>query len=278
MNVPPALFERDGRTLLPTTLCRGPWDHGYLHGGAVCGAVGWALEQAGGDDGLMLARATVEIRSMVPLAPLRTHGTVVKPGRRTRVIEATLTTATGIVARATSQWVLHRPSEGRPAPRAVPARPERAADPGAVADMDYPRPGFNCDAVELRPITGTTETHGPGVIWVRLRTPVVDGEPTSAMLSTLTLADLGNAVGWEPSPTGAAFINADVTLQVNRPPLGEWVLMESRVHASPAGVGFCETVLSDDTGSFGRVLQTLVEAPDDLTVGVRARDRPPLPD
>ena len=267
MRTPTALFQRDGATLLPTTLCRGPWDHGYLHGGAVCGAVGWALEQAGADDALVLARATIEIRSMVPLAPLRTHGTVVKPGRRTQVIEATLADDTGVVARATSQWVLHHPSEAPAAPQTVPARPELAADPGADAGFGYPRPGFNCDALELRPLSGTTETPGPGLTWVRLRTPVVEGEPTSGLLSMMALSDVGIAVGWEPSPTGAAFINPDVTLQVNRYPVGPWVLMDSRVHASPAGVGFCETVLSDDAGPFGRVLQTLVEAPGSLSLG-----------
>ena len=44
--------------------------------------------------------------------------------------------------------------------------------------------------------------------------------------------------------------------------------MDSRVHASHHGVGFCETVLSDDSGAFGRVLQTLVEAPDSLSIGL----------
>ena len=72
MSMPSALFDRDGTTLLPTALCRGPWDHGYLHGGAVCGAIGWALEHARPDESLVLARATVEIRSMVPLGPLHT--------------------------------------------------------------------------------------------------------------------------------------------------------------------------------------------------------------
>ena len=266
--MPTALFDRDGTTLLPTTLCRGPWDHGYLHGGAVCGALGWALEQARADDTLVLARATVEIRAMVPLGPLRTDAAVVKPGRRTQVIEATLEHGGGVVARATSQWVAHRPSEAPAAPHAVPARPDRAAEPGAVADFDYPRPGFNCDALELRPLQGTTETAGPGVTWVRLRTPVVGGQPTSGLLTVMALSDVGIAVGWEPSPTGAAFINPDVTLQVNRYPLGEWVLMDSRVHAAPSGVGFCETVLSDDAGPFGRVLQTLVEAPASLAAAL----------
>jgi acyl-coenzyme A thioesterase PaaI-like protein len=268
MSTPTALFARDGATLVPTTLCRGPWDHGYLHGGAVCGALGWALEQSGAQDGLAMARATVEIRSMVPLGPLRTHTAVVKPGRRTRVIEATVADDTGVLARATSQWVAHRPSEAPPASHSVPARPAQAADPGAVADFDYPRPGFNCDAIELRPLAGTTESAGPGVIWVRLRVPVVDGEPTSGLLAAITLSDVGIAVGWEPSANGAAFINPDVTLQINRYPLGPWVLMDSRIHASPHGVGFCETVLSDDTGPFGRVLQTLVEAPESLTIGM----------
>ena len=184
------------------------------------------------------------------------------------MIEATLATEAGVVARATSQWVLHRPSEAPPARQRVPARPERSADPGADADFEYPRPGFNCDAVELRPLVGTTETPGPGMTWVRLRTSVIDGEPPSALLSIMALSDVGVAVGWEPSPSGASFINPDVTLQINRYPIGEWVLMDSRVHAAPQGVGFCETVLSDDTGPFGRVLQTLVEAPETLTIGL----------
>jgi acyl-coenzyme A thioesterase PaaI-like protein len=270
MSMPGALFERDGATLRPTALCRGPWDHGFLHGGAVCGALGWALEQACVDDTLVLARATVEIRSMVPLAPLRTAVVVVKPGRRTQVVEATLATDRGVVARATSQWVAHRPADQQPASRAVPSRPARAAVPGADAGFDYPRPGFNCDAIELRPLRGTTETAGPGTTWVRLRTPVVAGEVTSGLLAIMTLADVGIAVGWEPSPRGAAFINADVTVQLNRYPTGPWVLMDSRVHASPGCVGFCETLLSDDGGPFGRVLQTLVEAPDALAAALPA--------
>ena len=143
----------------------------------------------------------------------------------------------------------------------VSSRPAEAADPGAALGLNYPRPGFNCDAVELRPVRGTTEVEGPGLIWVRLRHPVVAGEPTSATLAMITLSDFGVAVGWERAPSGAGFINPDVTLQLNRPPVGEWVLMASRVHASAAGIGFCETVLSDDIGLFGRILQSLVESP-----------------
>ncbi len=279
MTLPGALFDADGDVLHPTLLTRGPWaDHSFLHGSAVCGALGWATERVVTDPGLALARLTVEIRSMVPRGPLRTIAEVRKPGRRSQVVEAGLHHDGKMVARATSQWVAHhtdgsgelgavsRDGEGK-RPGSVPGvmpRPEQAADPGANPDMSYPRPGFNCDAVELRPIRSTTEEEGPGLIWVRLRHPVVNGEPTSATLAMMTLADFGIAVGWERSPAGADFINADVTLQLNRAPLGAWVLFASRVHASVAGYGFCETVLADDVGLFGRILQSLVEAPPTL--------------
>jgi hypothetical protein len=266
---PASLFVREGAVLHPTTLTRGPWDHGALHGGAVCAAVAWAMTGAQADPGLVLARMTVEIRSMVKLVALHTSTVVRKGGRRTQVIDGELHHAGRLLVRANSQWVAARPvgQEVPPGPRTmVPPRPECAADPAAAGDHDYPRPGFNCDAVEVRPIKGSTESEGPGLIWVRLRHPVVAGEATSPTLAVMALADLGIAVGWERSPEGGAFINPDVTLQLQRPPVGEWVLMASRSHLSGHGYGFCETVLSDDAGLFGRVLQTLVEAPSELSL------------
>ena len=167
-----------------------------------------------------------------------------------------------MVARATSQWVVHRPSEAPPGGPPVSACSARAIDGGSGGTFDYPRPGFNGDAVEVRPLIGTTEEPGPASIWVRLRSPVVEGEPTSPLLSLITLTDFAAAVGWDRSPSGAAFINTDVTVQINRYPVGPWLLLDSRTHASPIGVGFLETTVSDDAGPFGRVLQTLVETSD----------------
>lgn len=306
MTGPRALFDADGDVLHPTLLTRGPWaDHGFLHGSAVCGALGWATERMVPEPGLALARFTVEIRSMVPRRALHTTAVVVKAGRRSQVVEAALHHEGKLRARATSQWVAHHspahraparqapaheaavheapaheaPAAHQPAAHAgglagpgeragpvpgVVARPEQTSNPGAHPDMVYPRPGFNCDAVELRPIRSTTEDEGPGLIWVRLRQPVVDGQETSPTLAMMTLSDFGIAVGWQRSPGGADFINADVTLQINRPPIGPWVLFASRVHASAAGYGFCETVLADDAGLLGRILQSLVEAPPTL--------------
>lgn len=259
----PALFVPDGDRLLPTPLTRGPWDPGFLHGGAVCGLLGWALEQAGGAGELVPTRMSVEIHAMVPLAPLEVTTTVTKPGRRSRVVEAAVGHDGRRLARAASQWVAPVSGERPDVPAAaeVPPRPAEAARPWESADFDYPRPGFNCDAVELRSVEGSTETAGPGMIWARVRQPVVAGTELSGWQRAAVLSDFAIAVGWEDSPSGQAFINPDVTLQLLRPPAGEWVLLESRVTATPGGGAWCRAQLFDDAGLCGIVLESLVETP-----------------
>ena len=256
----------------PSPYCRGPWDHGILHGGPVVGLAGWAAEEAiGARSPLRCARLTVELRSAVPVAPLRVEAAVVKPGRRSAVVEVTGrradtdaggsdTEAGGsggtVLFRATSQWTLPTPgfSSAEPDP---PPRPEEAADPGA-GDFDYPRPGFNCDAAELRYTEGSNEEAGPGTIWVRLTSPLVAGRPTTPFASVATIADLAAAAGWERSPSGTSYINADVSLQLTRYPQGPWIAIEARAHRHHAGLGYNQAQLYDDAGTFGLVLQSLV--------------------
>ena len=267
-----ALFTLDGPDAVPHDIGRGPWDHGFLHGGAVCGLAAHLIEDAlrerlGAGHGLAGCRLTVEILSMVPVRPLTVAAEVVKPGRRAAVATAEIRHEGRVVARASSTWggaspTGEAPPEGEDPP---PARPEVVLDPGAGEDADYPRPGFNCDAVELRPLVGTTEAPGPGLVWVRLRPAVVTGRAVTPVTRAAAVSDLGIAVGWDHSPSGGDFINADVTLQLVRPVRGEWLLLDSRIRADRSGTGFCDTVLSDDGGVVGRVLQTTVEAP--VTLG-----------
>ena len=266
MEIPESLFERRGaNVLVPTELCRGPWSHGHLHGGAVTGALGWALEGIAPGDDQLLARMTVEILSMVPLVPLDVRAELIKRGRRTSTGTASLGHDGRVVARAHAQWAAPGAAWPEP-PGEVPLLPVVYSDPGASTEIDYPRPGFNCDAVELRPLSGSTEEPGPGLVWVRLRPDVVEGQRPSPLGRITALCDLGIAVGWDHAPSGASFINPDVTLQLSRYPIGDWVLFDSRSHVSSGGLGFCETRLGDEAGPFGRVLQTLVEAPTELSV------------
>ena len=258
-----ALFELDGDRLVPGPLGRGPWDHGYLHGGAVCGALGWAVERiAGGHETLALSRLTVELHRMVPASPLRLVSSVARGGRRVLVADAELFDGDHRVARATSQWVAARPVEGHPPapPGALPPLPPEAARPWE-GEIDYPRPGFNCDAVEVREVRGGSEVPGPGSCWVRVGVDVVAGHPLTALQRAAVLSDFAHAVGWDEAPSGQAFINADVTLQLVRYPRGAWVLVDAATRTAGTGVGWCEARFADEVGTFGAVLQSLVERP-----------------
>jgi acyl-coenzyme A thioesterase PaaI-like protein len=260
---PSALFtlERTGpgrARLTPSDYCRGPWDHGTLHGGPVGGIAGWGTEHLiEPRSDLLCTRLTVDLLSAVPLAPLDVEATLIKGGRRSQVVDVSITADDRIVARASSQWV--RPGPGSPVGDGPPPpRPDQIADPGA-SDFDYPRPGFNCDASELRFVEGSTEDPGPATIWVRLTSPLIAGEATSPFVRAATVADLTAAAGWDRSPSGTSYINPDLTLELTRYPVGPWVAIVASNRRAGHGAGYNHGVLYDDDGSFGLVIQSLVE-------------------
>jgi acyl-coenzyme A thioesterase PaaI-like protein len=259
-------FEPGGTTVVPQPVGRGPWDHDALHGGAVCGLAGWAVEQVVAARApaaeLALARLTVELHAMVPARPLEVRTTVARPGRRAQVVDVELFHEGRRVARASSQWVARRPTAGGPGPLAeLPPRPAEAVRPEIAPGVDLPRPGFNADAIELREVRGSTNAPGPGLSWARVAVDVVAGWPLSPLQRAAVLADVAHTVGWDEPPSGAAFINPDATLQLVREPVGEWVLVDAATRAGTSGVGWCEASLADEHGRFGAVLMSLVERP-----------------
>ncbi len=260
---PPALFLTSQEGVEATELTRGPWSHGVMHGGPICGLMSWGIERELAREDLMCSRYTVEILSGVPVDSLGISANVVKDGKRTAVVEASISHQGRVVARATSQW-LSRPTEPSANQMPVPAIPLERADPGAHPDMEYPRPGFNADAVELRVVSGSTEESGPGLIWARLDHELIAGESTSKFQQVATLSDLGAAVGWEHADDEQAFINPDVTLQLLRLPISEWILFDSAVERSSPNLACCRTTLADEAGVIGWVLQSQMVAPEEI--------------
>ena len=254
--------NRLGLTVRPSLYGRGPWDHGLLHGGPVVGLAAWAAEELVAGEGMVCGRLTVELHHGVPLADLDVSASLVRTSRRSKVVDVSIEHQSAVVARATAQWLV--PSTGWDSGHlSAPPRPDQVADPGADG-FDYPRPGFNCDAAELRYVSGSNEVSGPAVIWARLTSPLVAGAATSPLVRIATVADLAAAAGFERGPDDESFINVDVTLQLDRIPAGEWLALDSRTHRSAGGLGHNEAVVFDDNGGFGRILQTLVEAPTQL--------------
>ena len=83
------------------------------------------------------------------------------------------------------------------------------------------------DACELRFASGTFLDPGPVQVWVRLTVPVLDGEHPSGA-QRIAAADFGNGVSGALPADRYLFINPDLTIHLLRPPVGEWIGMDSR--------------------------------------------------
>jgi hypothetical protein len=102
---------------------------------------------------------------------------------------------------------------------------------------------------------------GPATVWFRLRCPVVLGEEATPWQRGAAAADFGNGVSSELDFTAATFINADLTLSMHRPPVGEWVCLEARTRYGSPGLASAESAVWDEQGRIGRAVQHLVVQP-----------------
>jgi hypothetical protein len=206
----------------------------------------------------IVGRITIEILRPVPLAPLTVAQRVVRPGRAVELVEATLSEAGGErreIARA-RVWRLRR-QEGVPAVGLDPPPPgpeHGKAVPFFPTGQDV---GYHT-AMDYAFVEGAFLDAGPAVVWMRMRQPLVDDEPPSPLVRVLVAADSGNGVSAVLEYREYVFINTDLTVQLMREPVGEWICLDAVTRTSAEGVGLAESVLSDATGRLGRATQTLL--------------------
>ncbi|HET9730237.1 MAG TPA: thioesterase family protein, partial [Acidimicrobiia bacterium] len=258
-----ALFVRDGEGVRPTELARGPWDPNACHGGAPAALLAHVCEQHDPSPAAFLARLTVELLRPVPLAPLRVSVRSLRPGRKVHWLEAALHDEHDTeVAHATALRVrsddVDTSGSVHPDVRAPPAREVSTATLNDFAEGR--EPGY-WSAVDLWLVRGSWERPGPGVAWIRLKCPVLEGVETSPFMRVAAAADFGSGVGNPVRMTEAAAINPELTIHVHRHPVGEWVCLESGAWAQPHGVGLAETRLHDEHGVIGSAMQSLLVEP-----------------
>jgi hypothetical protein len=252
-----AFYERDGDVFVPSELTRGPWDPGAQHAGPPAALLGRAVEA----EGLQVGRVTVEILRPVPLAPLALTHRVVRPGRSVELVEAVLAEAEDEqreLARALA-WRLQPQAgvaEGDPGP--PPAGPEAGRTVPFFPTGEAV--GYHT-AMDVRFVDGAFTEPGPAVVWMRMRVPLVAGEPTSPLARVLVAADAGNGVSAALDYRRFVFINTELTVHLLREPDGDWVRLDAVTHLGAPGLGLAESVLSDARGRIGRAAQTLLVRP-----------------
>ncbi|GAA1591293.1 MULTISPECIES: thioesterase family protein [Streptomyces] len=259
-----AFYERiDGERFLATEDTRGPWDAGAQHAGPPAALLGRAVERrAGARPDMRIARITFDILRPVPLGVVSVRVRELRLGRSTEVVEAELEPAgagqPAVVARALRVRVA---GDGL-----VPAVAEgpRLPPPGSLAQSPfYAVPwerGYHT-AMEMRFAEGGFTEPGPGACWMRMRVPLVEGEPVGALDRVLVAADSGNGISAAVDFGRYVFVNSDLTVHLHRHPAGEWVGVQARTSVDPAGIGLADSVLHDEKGPLGRGAQSLFVAP-----------------
>lgn len=244
-------------------LTRGPWDPAHQHAGPPTALICRAIERAAGvRDMGHLARLTGNLLRPLPLGPLRVEVQEDYVGRNAAHYSARLVSGGKDVARFTAlvQREIEMPvpagTAGHPLPPAPkpPAKCEIAVIPFAGNQMGY------ADLVENRIAQGRF-FDGPCSAWIRMRYPLVDEEAPSPYQRVCVAADSGNGISTVLDFRRYSFVNCDLTINLLRRPLGDWICLDARTELGGNGCGLAESALYDEAGLIGRATQSLAVRP-----------------
>ena len=153
--------------------------------------LGRALEAAG----LIVGRITIEILRPVPLAPLTVATRVVRPGRNVELVEAVARRGGRRAARARPRDRVAAAAAGRrPARRPTSRRPPGPRPRRSSRSSRPARRSATTRRWTARSSRARSSSPGRRVVWLRMRQPLVDGEPPSPLVRVLVAADSGNGV------------------------------------------------------------------------------------
>ncbi len=239
---------------------RGPWSAEHCHAGPVSGLIVRAAETEVGPD-KMLTRLTVDLLRPLPLSGLRVAA---ETTRHTKTLATTRVTVHDLddtlCATATTMHLVRR--DLGPVPNVAidpPSLDGAVTGPFPIGETRHHLPGFANHSEILYPKDGS-QGAGPKTIWMRTP-PLLEGETQSPIQALCPLADCGNGISWNAPTTEMGFMNTDLTVQVHREPVSDWLASESVCHWQPSGIGMSQSVLYDTEGPVGTALQTLVLFP-----------------
>jgi acyl-CoA thioesterase len=136
------------------------------------------------------------------------------------------------------------------APKTPEESPYRRFPFSRASGVGYP------DLVETRQAVGTMFS-GPSAVWFRLQHPLIEGQAPSPYQRVAVAADSGNGISAILDFSAYMFVNSDLTINLLRRPVGEWICLDARTHLSSHGGGLTESSLFDVEGLIGCATQSL---------------------
>jgi hypothetical protein len=260
-GVPP-LFAPDGSGFASAEIARGPWDERMMHGGAPSALLAREIESAEPGSDLAVTRLTIDFLSGVPLGHVVVAASVVRPGRRFQVVEATLDAGGrhACLARAVRVRRAGLRAAAASPPDAAPPLPGPAEGSPLPMFVERERALFYPDACEILHVAGELGS-GAVAAWIRLRGEVVAGEPPSQLARVAAAADFANGLSWILPWRDWLFVNTELTIHLAREARGEWIGLDARTSSSAAGFGLSTATLHDLDGPIGVCAQSLFVEP-----------------
>jgi acyl-Coa thioesterase superfamily protein/acyl-CoA thioesterase superfamily protein len=253
-------YRPDGPSrFLSTASTAGPWGPESQHGGPPAALLTRAVESLSRpDDDRVVGRLTMELLGPVPVGPLRVEASVVRPGRTVEMCEAWAydVRRDRPCARATA-WLFPVHDDG---PVQDDEPPSHGPDDGVHKDPPASWSAGYLDAVEWRWIRGAVTEPGPGLVWMRPRVDLVEGELMSPVQRLMTCVDSASGVSAALDPATWGFLNTELTVHVLRPPVGDWVCLDAKTTLGPGSVGIATSKVYDERGLVARSAQALLVA------------------
>jgi hypothetical protein len=256
-----AYVETAEGAFLASPLTRGPWHPDHQHAGPPSALICRAVERKGAGAGFgHLGRLTVNLLRPAPVGECRIEVCEDYAGRNAGHYSGRLVARDKEIARFTAlmqrEEALAVPegTAGHPPPHAPRAWRESPAVSmafeGHANDFGY------AELVENRLAEGEA-FKGPSAVWFRMNHPLVEGEAPSPYQRVAVAADSGNGISASLDFRRFVFVNCDLTINLFRRPVGEWICLEARSLFAGNGCGLAESALYDEEGVIGQATQSL---------------------
>jgi hypothetical protein len=245
-------------TFRASALTGGPWSPEHQHAGPPSALICRAVERAAAPQGFThIGRLTVNLLRPVPIGDCGIEIRADHLGRGAGHFSGLMTAGDKEVALFTA---LAQREQGLRVPEGTPGHPPPTplkppaesplASMGFAVDFGYAR------LIENRLAAGRM-SRGPSTVWFRLNHPLIAGETPSPYQRVAVAADSGNGVSAALDFSKYVFVNCDLTINLFRRPLGEWICLDARSWFGGNSCGMAESALYDETGLIGRATQSL---------------------
>jgi len=250
------IFRVDGNRVVTSPDAAGPWDPRMQHGSAPAALVVWAAEAIATPVPMQIARVTIDLMRPVPVAPLTIVTEMLREGRKIQLCGIKLVAAGVVVVSATVLKIKTQAQVLSPEISDLPTELP-GPDQSTVEPPDHGGSPFT-KCMSMRAARGRFGRVGPAAIWFRIDQPLIEGSQVSQAMRAVVASDFSNGTSSALDFRQWTFINADLTVNLARQPVGEWMLLDGECWIGPDGAGLAMSRLADQHGYFGRAVQSLV--------------------